>query len=372
MRFGITCTKIDEVGFITHAENLGYDVAWISDSPLIRSNPWAVMALAAERTRRITLGTALLVPAMRLAPVAANGVATINRLAPGRVTCGVGTGNTAMRSLGQRPVRLSVLADYVRVLRALLAGDEVDYRYPGDGAGDQGDGAGDRGGGARDATHRIGFQNPSLGYVGVDDPVPIQIGGFGPKAQALAGELGDALITGIPRGGSITRARANVAVGAARAGRDPTEVETIALVNPLLLEPGEDLTSDRVIEECGSMIMANVHYLVDLHHETGAEPPDYVLPIWEEYLDFHRRREAGTAHLEMHQSHYAYLDPEEVRFVTPEIIGNFCIAGHPIEVVERLTALAAEGLDEINMILPLDRQYRMAEDFAARVIDAMR
>jgi alkanesulfonate monooxygenase SsuD/methylene tetrahydromethanopterin reductase-like flavin-dependent oxidoreductase (luciferase family) len=352
MRFGITCTKIDEVGFITHAENLGYDVAWISDSPLIRSNPWAVMALAAERTRRITLGTALVIPAMRLAPVTANGIATINRLAPGRVTCGVGTGNTAMRSLGQRPVRLAEMATYVRVLRGLLAGEEVDYTLEG-------------------ATHRIGFQNTELGYVNVDDPVPIQIGGFGPRAQALAGELGDALITGIPRGGTITEARTNLAVGASRAGRDPDDVEVIALVNPLLLEPGEDLTSERVIAECGSMIMANVHYLVDLHRETGSEPPSYVLPIWEEYLDFHRRREAETAHLAMHQSHYAYLDPDEVRFVTPEIIGNFCIAGHPSEVVDQLQALAAEGLDEINMILPLERQYRMAEDFAARVIDAM-
>lgn len=119
------------------------------------------------------------------------------------------------------------------------------------------------------------------------------------------------------------------------------------------------------------MIMANVHYLVDLHHETGAEPPDYVLPIWEEYLEFHRQRTEGAAHLEMHQSHYAYLDPGEVRFITPEIIGNFCIAGHPSEVVDQLRDLAAEGLDEINMILPLERQYRMAEDFAADVIHAM-
>ena len=352
MRFGITCTKIDEVGFITHAENLGYDVAWITDSPLLRSNPWAVMALAAERTRTITLGTALIIPAMRLAPITANGIATIARLAPGRVTCGLGTGNTAMRSLGQRPVRLAELAAYVRVLRGLLAGEQVDYTLDG-------------------TTHTIGFQNTDLGYVNVDDPIPIHLGGFGPRAQALAGELGDALITGIPRGGSITQARANVAIGAARVGRNPDEVETIALVNPLLLEPGQDLTADRVVAECGSMIMANVHYLVDLHHETGAEPPDYVLPIWEEYLDFHRRRETDTAHLAMHQSHYAYLDPEEVRFVTPEIIGNFCIAGHPPEVVEQLRSLAAEGLDEINMILPLDRQYRMAEDFAGSVIEAM-
>lgn len=352
MRFGITCTKIDEVGFITHAENLGYDFAWISDSPLIRSNPWAVMALAAERTRRIELGTGLIIPAMRLAPVTANGIATIARLAPGRVFLGLGTGNTAMRTLGQRPVRLAELAEHVRVVRGLLAGERVAY-------------------GPDEARHEIAFANPELGYVELGHPIPIHLGGFGPRAQALAGELGDALVTGIPRGGSIPAARANVGQGAERAGRSVDDVEIVALVNPLLLEPGEDLTSDRVIDECGSMIMSNVHYLVDLHHETGADPPDYVLPIWEEYLAFHAARAADTAHLDMHRSHYAYLDPDEARFVTPEIIKSFCLAGRPPEVVEQLVELDAQGLDAINMILPLERQYRLAEDFATQVIAPM-
>jgi hypothetical protein len=43
-----------------------------------------------------------------------------------------------------------------------------------------------------------------------------------------------------------------------------------------------DLTSERVVAECGSTIMANGHHLVDLHRETGAEPPRYVVPTWEE------------------------------------------------------------------------------------------
>ena len=84
MEFGISCEKIDEIGFVTHAENLGYDFCWVTDSQMIRSNPWAVLALAAQQTRTIKLGTGVAVPGLRLAPVAANGIATINRLAPGR------------------------------------------------------------------------------------------------------------------------------------------------------------------------------------------------------------------------------------------------------------------------------------------------
>ena len=258
-----------------------------------------------------------------------------------------------MRTLGQRPVRLAEFGEYIRVIRGLLAGDEVDFSLDG-------------------STAKIGFGNLDLGYVDVSQPIPIHIGGFGPKAQALAGELGDALVTGIPRGGTIASARANIAVGATRAGRSPADIDVVALVNPVLLAPHEDFTSDRVIAECGSMIMSNVHYLVDLHRETGAEPPDYVLPIWEEYLDFHNSRSADTAHLEMHQSHYAYLDPDEARFVTPDVIQNFCVAGRPEEVVEQLRVLESDGLSAINMILPLDRQYPMAEEFAASVIKQLR
>ena len=43
-----------------------------------------------------------------------------------------------------------------------------------------------------------------------------------------------------------------------------------------MLEEGETLASERVIQDCEPAIMANVHYLVDFVRETGATPPDYV------------------------------------------------------------------------------------------------
>ena len=352
MQFGISCAKIDEIGLVTHAENLGYDFCWATDSPMIRSNPWAVLALAAQATRSIRLGTGVAVPGLRLAPVAANGIATINRLAPGRTFLGVGTGNTAMRTLGHRPARVQAFAEYIRVVRALLNGEEVDYTLDG-------------------VTHPIRFQNPEFRYVDTEHYIPIHVGGFGPRAQALAGELGDGLITGIPRGGSIPSALANVRQGAAKAGRELKDFHVAALVNLLLLEPGETLASERAIAECGSAIMANVHFLVDLVKETGQEPPAYVLPIWDEYMDFHGKRDAARAHQKLHASHYSYLDPEEARFVTPEMIRNFCIAGQPEEIVEQLRDLEGQGLDAIVFIAPLDRQYRLIEDFSRKVMARM-
>jgi alkanesulfonate monooxygenase SsuD/methylene tetrahydromethanopterin reductase-like flavin-dependent oxidoreductase (luciferase family) len=197
------------------------------------------------------------------------------------------------------------------------------------------------------------------------------VGGFGPRAQGLAGELGDGLITGIPRGGTIPQALANVKKGADKAGRSLDGFQTYALANLLMLEKGETLESERVVAECGPAIMANVHYLVDFVKETGREPPDYVRPIWDEYMDFHMSRDEATRHQKLHESHYAHLDPDEARFITPEIIRNFCIAGQPEEIVEQLHGLEQQGLNGITFSLPLDKMFRVIEDFSRTVIAKM-
>jgi 5,10-methylenetetrahydromethanopterin reductase len=175
MDFGIVTAKIDEIGFITRAENLGNSHAWVTDSPMIRSNCWAVLALAAQQTRTMRLGTAVNIPGLRLAPVAANGIATINRLAPGRCVMGLGTGHTGVRLLGQKPMRLAMFREYVQQIRGLLRGDEVEHE-----------------------THRIRFQMREQRFIDLEHPIPIYVAGFGPKAQALAGEIADGLISGLP------------------------------------------------------------------------------------------------------------------------------------------------------------------------------
>ena len=352
MEFGLSCNKIDEVGVAVHAENLGYDFCWITDSPMIRSNIWAVMALVAQQTQRLRLGTGVAVPGLRLAPVAANGIATINRIAPGRCFIGLGTGNTAMRMLGHPPANVAEFREYIRVVDALLQGEEVEFTLDG-------------------KTHPITFANTEFGYINLEDPIPVHVGGFGPRAQALAGELGDGLITGLPRGGTITEALAYVRRGAERAGRSLDNFKVYALVNVLILELGETLQSDRVVREIGSSIMVNVHYLVERWKETGEDPPEYIKPIWKPYLRFLEERDAGRQHQELHKSHYSYLDPEEARFITPEIIRAFSLAGQPEDIAVRLKELEREGLHGINFIPTLEQQYRLIEDFARKVIAKM-
>ena len=76
-----------------------------------KSDVYASLALAAARTSKIRLGTGVAVAATRPAPVTAAGIATINRLAPGRTFLGIGTGNTAMRIMGHKPMRIAEFDD---------------------------------------------------------------------------------------------------------------------------------------------------------------------------------------------------------------------------------------------------------------------
>jgi alkanesulfonate monooxygenase SsuD/methylene tetrahydromethanopterin reductase-like flavin-dependent oxidoreductase (luciferase family) len=349
MDFGIVTAKIDEIGYITHAENLGYSHCWVTDSQMIRSNCFAVLALAAQATRTLRIGTGVNVPGLRLAPVAANGIATINRLAPGRTFISLGTGHTAMRTIGQRPMGLKAFAEYVRVVRALLQGEEVDYTLDG-------------------KTSRITFQMREFRYIDLEPPIPLYIAGYGPKAQALAGELADGLVTGFPRGGTLSEAMEEVRTGARRAGRSLDGFYTSAMVNLMLLEPGEAVNSPRVIAEAGSAVMSGMHYHAARHYESGIEPPDYARGVWEDYIDLLDSYPDDVRHRMLHESHYSKLDPEEARFLTPELIRGSCLIGTADELIERLHALEAQGLNQIMLYPPLNRMYRVIEDFAAQVM----
>jgi alkanesulfonate monooxygenase SsuD/methylene tetrahydromethanopterin reductase-like flavin-dependent oxidoreductase (luciferase family) len=351
MEFGIcVAAKIDEVGLLTHAENLGYSHGWVTDTHMIWSDCYAVLALAAQQTRRMRIGTGVSVAGTRIAPVTANSIATINRLAPGRTFLGLGTGNTAMRLMGQRPLPLKAFEDYLRVVRDLLSGGETAFTW-------------------RGRTTQIRFRMQELGFLGLEPPIPIYVSGFGPRAQGLAGAYGDGLVFGIPRGGSVSQALANARAGAERAGRSLDDFHVAALANLLLLEPGEGLDSERAVRTIGPAVMANVHYVYDKIQEDGGEPPDYVRGIWKAFCALMAAVPRERLHQRVHDSHYMFLHPEEARLVTPGLIRATALAGPPGELIDRLRDYEREGLQQMLFLGPLDQQYRMVEDFARQVME---
>ena len=97
-------SSIDDIEYAVLTEELGYSHVWgATDSQMIWSDCYAVLTLiASERTERIKIGTGVAVAGTRPAAITAAAHATINGLAPGRMFCGIGTGNTAMRIMGSQ------------------------------------------------------------------------------------------------------------------------------------------------------------------------------------------------------------------------------------------------------------------------------
>src|SRR5438552_1582230 len=157
MQFSIMiATKIDDWQIIKYAEDLGYDAAWVPDSQMIWSDCYATLALAAHNTSRIRLGTGVAIPGTRIAPVTAHAIASINRLAPGRVFLGIGTGHTAMRVMGMEPMRVKDFREYLRVVRGLLGGEEVEYTLDG-------------------VTRALRFLHLDRGFINIADRIPIYV-----------------------------------------------------------------------------------------------------------------------------------------------------------------------------------------------------
>ena len=190
---------------------------------MLFSDCYAVLALAARQTKRLRLGPGTAICGTRIPPVHVAAMATLNRLAPGRVFLGIGTGNTAMRSMGQRPMRIAAFDDYLRVLAALLRGEGIDYAFRRHDRPDHACCCGDHG--------------------ALKPKIPLYVSGFGPRAMALAGVHGDGLVFAIPpRGVPVAEALGHARQGAARAGRTLGAFHTCALTNIALLQPGEAAT----------------------------------------------------------------------------------------------------------------------------------
>jgi probable F420-dependent oxidoreductase len=74
------------------AEAAGFDSVWIGDSITARPRhePLTLMAAIAARTKRVRLGTGVLLPALRNPVVLAHLVGTVDRISEGRVILGAG------------------------------------------------------------------------------------------------------------------------------------------------------------------------------------------------------------------------------------------------------------------------------------------
>ena len=150
---------------------------WVYDSPALYGDVWIAVARVAEATDHIGVATGVAVGFLRHVMVTASAIATVEDLAPGRLTFAVGTGFTGARAMGRKAMKWADLAEYVTQLRGLLHGDAVEV-----------DGARCR------MIHSPGYAPPRP----ID--VPLLLAPMGPKGFAYARELADGVIVAFPPG----------------------------------------------------------------------------------------------------------------------------------------------------------------------------
>src|SRR5271166_221376 len=133
MEFGIALpTAAESWKTAQRAEELGFTHAWFYDTQMLSAVCFVAMGAAAVNTRRIRLGTGVLVPSNRIAPVTANALASLNRLAPGRIDFGVGTGFTARRAMGFGAMKIKAMETYIGQVYGLLRSEIVDFDMEGE------------------------------------------------------------------------------------------------------------------------------------------------------------------------------------------------------------------------------------------------
>ncbi|MBI3302890.1 MAG: LLM class flavin-dependent oxidoreductase [Deltaproteobacteria bacterium] len=332
------------------AEDRGFTHAWFYDSQMIYSDVYACLALAAEHTKKIKLATGVAIPSNRIAPVTAHSIATINLLAPGRAILGIGTGFTGRNTMGLPPVPLSTMREYVQMCRALLRGEEVLYRE-----------------GSRERWIR--FLHPNHGYINLKDPIPIYLAANGPKALELTGELADGWLTTLSDPESFKKNLAVVNKGVSKAGRVLKNFPTTVLSTGCVLRPGESPTSPRVIERVGPLAIVALHALWE-RSAVAADLPASLQQLYDRYNNEYvakLKTPADRRYLEVHEGHLIYLKPGEERYVNEALIRSFSLTGTGEEIIARLKALEAVGLEQVA-IQVVNNGREMIEEFSREVI----
>jgi alkanesulfonate monooxygenase SsuD/methylene tetrahydromethanopterin reductase-like flavin-dependent oxidoreductase (luciferase family) len=119
------------------AEATGFDSVWIGDSLTARPRhePLTLLAAVAGRTRRVRLGTAVLLPALRPPVVLAHIVGTLDRVAEGRLILGVGIAADAPQIRKEFAAagvpferRVGRFLETLEICRALWSRDSVSFR----------------------------------------------------------------------------------------------------------------------------------------------------------------------------------------------------------------------------------------------------
>ena len=196
--------------FIAECEDAGFSGVGVHDHQHSGRDVFVALALAAERTSRLTLYPATSNPVTRHPMVLASLAHSLEEIAPERVRLTVAPGYLAVRNIGRPRATVAAMRQAVLTIRRLLRGDRAQFNGT-----------------------ETRLRNVS------DAPTPVFMTAAGPRMVELAGEVADGalLLVGLhPK--AVDAARRRLEIGAARAGRSLDGFRTIFITPTTVSDDG--------------------------------------------------------------------------------------------------------------------------------------
>lgn len=288
------------------AQDLGYDRVWLYDSAALYEDIWIWIARLAEHTE-IALGTAVLVPHLRHVMTTASAIATVERMAPGRLSCGFGTGATARWVLNKPALSWATTQRYLEQLRGLLRGEVVEI----------------------DGERCQMIHHPELAGARPIE-TPLLVSALGPKGKGLVEEMCAA--------GTIDGyiGMADVDVDAPR---------RVLMTAGTVLDDGEEITSERVAGALGPWYVVRYHGVWQAFPDALAGMPGG--EAWRAGID--AERPEGERHLAVHEGHVTHVMQRdtEVLGLAGDALATTGWVGSAGEIHQRAVDLAAAGADDL-------------------------
>src|SRR5258708_27730899 len=309
------------------AERLGFHAFFHNDKKWAR-DPFARLGAAERVTSGIGLGTGVIAPYPRHPALLAQATATLAELAPGRFRVVLGSGSHFETLPGYRNDRpVATLREATQLMRALWAGETVTL-----------DG------------QVVKFRNGALDWKPGNVP-PLYIASRGPQILKLAGEIADGILIGsfatVP---GIEYAKQHILPGLTIAKRGWSDIRMCAWIYVSLLDRAVDPVPDGIRRGVSFAFWSSRKVLSQMVDELA---PD-ISPEFRAFI-----REAP------HEWSPAIM--AELRRLLPRgLIDSLALVGTAAQIVERLRALEAAGIQEA-IIWPFPKEGQETEDFIAEL-----
>ena len=288
------------------AEAAGFDLVGVADSQSVFREAYVTAAMILSQTTRVRVGPTVTNAITRHPAVAASAIATLNEIGDGRCLFGIGSGDSAILNLGEKPFNLAGMRSAVETMKALLRGQHVEW------------------------------QGREIHTQWVPRPLPVYIAAEGPKTLELAGEVADGVICGLGLEPEIVaRCLEHLRQGAERAGRSLEDLDIWAMAR---VNVGTDRNA--LIRGIRMELASTAHHAFRFTLEGKQVPPAF--------HDAIRRVQSGyqpRQHEAHGESPNAQLigDPEFLEYMAQ----RFAILGTPKECAEQIRRVGEAGISNI-------------------------